>query len=140
MTVENYRLKLQSHHEGEIQNITEKVQETISSKSKIRNGTVLLFVPGATAAMTTIEYEPGLVEDFPAMLDRLAPRNISYAHEERWHDGNGRSHVKASLLGPDLTVPIQNGKLMLGTWQQIVFVELDVRPRNREIIVQLVGE
>ena len=130
---------LQSHHEGEIQDITEKVQ-TLFGNGRIRNGIALLFVPGSTGALTTIEYEPGLLEDFPAMLDRVAPSNISYEHEKRWHDGNGRSHVRASLLGPDLMIPIMNGKLVLGTWQQIVFVELDVRPRTRKIVVQVVGE
>lgn len=119
--------------------ITEKVHKLVE-KGKITNGIVLIFVPGSTGALTTIEYEPGLLQDFPTMLDRIAPRNIEYEHEKRWHDGNGRSHVRASLLGPDLTVPVQNSRLMLGTWQQIVFVELDVRPRDREIIVQFIGE
>jgi secondary thiamine-phosphate synthase enzyme len=132
-------LKLESHHEGEMIDITEKVHKLVE-KGKITNGIVLIFVPGSTGALTTIEYEPGLLQDFPTMLDRIAPRNIEYEHEKRWHDGNGRSHVRASLLGPDLTVPVQNSRLMLGTWQQIVFVELDVRPRDREIIVQFIGE
>ncbi|HZY94102.1 MAG TPA: secondary thiamine-phosphate synthase enzyme YjbQ [Candidatus Bathyarchaeia archaeon] len=139
MTVESYRLKLQTRREGEIENITEKVQALLEN-SKIRIGIAVLFVPGSTAALTTIEYEPGLLHDFPAMLDRIAPSNISYEHEKHWHDGNGHSHVRAALLGPDLTVPIHAGKLVLGTWQQIVFMELDVRPRNREITVQLIGD
>ncbi len=139
MTVESYRLKLQSRHEGEIQNITEKIQSLLEN-SKVRNGVAVLFVPGSTAALTTIEYEPGLLHDFPAMLDRIIPSNTPYEHEEHWHDGNGHSHVKAALLGPDLTVPVQNGKFVLGTWQQIVFLELDVRPRDREIVVQLIGD
>ncbi|HZY94100.1 MAG TPA: secondary thiamine-phosphate synthase enzyme YjbQ [Candidatus Bathyarchaeia archaeon] len=105
----------------------------------MRNGIIVLFLPGSTAALTTIEYEPGLLHDFPAMLDRIAPSNIPYEHENHWHDGNGHSHVRASLLGPDLTIPLQDGKLVLGTWQQIVFIELDIRPRNREIIIQLIG-
>jgi len=99
-----------------------------------------VFVPGSTGALTTIEYEPGLIHDFPAALERIVPRNIRYEHERRWHDGNGHSHVRASILGPSLTVPFTNGKLALGTWQQIVFVELDVRPRTRELVVQIVGE
>jgi secondary thiamine-phosphate synthase enzyme len=139
MTVESYRLKLQTRHEGEIQDITGKVQGLFEN-SKICNGVAFLFVPGSTAALTTIEYEPGLLHDFPAMLGRIAPSNIEYEHEKHWHDGNGHSHVRASLLGPDLTVPVQDGRLVLGTWQQMVFIELDVRPREREIIVQLTGD
>ncbi len=119
--------------------LTDKIQDVVD-KGKPRNGVAFLFVPGSTGSLTTIEYEPGLTVDFPAALDRLAPRNFSYEHEKRWHDGNGHSHVKASLLGPDLAVPFKDRKLLLGTWQQIVFVELDVRPRDRTIIVQLIGE
>src|SRR5713226_1116410 len=139
MTVESHRLKLQSQREGEIQDITGKIQSLLEN-SRVRNGVAFLFVPGSTAALTTIEYEPGLLHDFPAMLDRIAPSNIPYEHEKHWHDENGHSHIRASLLGPDLTVPVQDGKLVLGTWQQIVFIELDVRPRNREIIAQLIGD
>lgn len=119
--------------------VTDRVQGTLDS-AKMAEGVVFLFVPGSTGALTTIEYEPGLISDFPAALERLAPKDAPYEHEKRWHDGNGHSHVRASLLGPDLAVPFQKRKLLLGTWQQIVFVELDVRPRNRTIIVQLIGE
>lgn len=120
-------------------NITEETQEVLN-KAKITDGVAFLFVPGSTGALTTIEYEPGLVLDFPAALDRLVPKNMPYEHEKRWHDGNGHSHVKASLLGPDLAVPFQKKRLLLGTWQQIVFVELDTRPRERTVVVQLIGE
>jgi len=99
-----------------------------------------VFVPGSTAAVTTIEFEPGLAKDFPAMLERVAPVDIDYEHQRAWHDGNGRSHVKASLVGPSLSVPFERGVLTLGTWQQIVFVELDIRPRRREVVVQVMGE
>ena len=109
-------------------------------KAKPTDGVAFLFVPGSTGALTTIEYEPGLISDFPVALERLAPKDLPYEHEKRWHDGNGHSHVRASLLGPDLSVPFQKRKLLLGTWQQIVFVELDVRPRDRTIIVQVIGE
>ncbi len=139
LTVESYRLKLQTKHEGEIQDVTEKIRALLEN-SKIQNGIALLFVPGSTTALTTIEYEPGLLHDFPAMLNRIIPSNIPYMREKHWHDGNGHSHVRAALLGPDLTIPIQGGKLVLGTWQQIAFIELDVCPRNREIIVQLIGD
>jgi secondary thiamine-phosphate synthase enzyme len=138
MPVNAHVLKIQTRHEGELVDITRQVQDIVEA-TNTPSGVAFLFVPGSTAALTTIEYEPGLEKDFPAALERLAPRNISYEHEKSWHDGNGHSHVKAALLGPDLAVPFQNGKLSLGTWQQIVFVELDVRPRDRTLIVQLLS-
>lgn len=106
----------------------------------VQNGAVLLFVIGSTAALTTIEFEPGLAEDFPAALARIAPEDLRYAHEEKWHDDNGHSHVRASLIGPSLTVPMAGGRLLLGTWQQIVLIECDTRPRDRTIVVQIQGE
>jgi secondary thiamine-phosphate synthase enzyme len=139
MTVESHIVRLETKAEGEILDITNKVQ-TIVEKGDIKNGVVFLFVPGSTAALTTIEYEPGLLIDLPSILDRIAPRDGSYEHERRWHDGNGHSHIRASLIGPDLSVPFERKKLMLGTWQQIVFIELDVRPRDRAIIVKSIGE
>jgi len=138
MVVDSHTLSIRTGREGEVVDITGQVQELVK-ESKLSDGVAFLFVPGSTAALTTIEYEPGMVSDFPSALDRLVPRNISYEHEKRWHDGNGHSHVKAALLGPDIAVPFQKRKLMLGTWQQIVFVELDVRPRQRTVIVQLIG-
>ena len=139
MTVESQIVRLATQKEGEILGITDKVQ-TIVENGTIQNGVVFLFVPGSTAALTTIEYEPGLQVDLPAMLERIAPRDGSYEHEKRWHDGNGHSHVRASLIGPDLSVPFERKKLMLGTWQQIVVIEFDVRPRDRTIIVHSIGE
>ena len=139
MTVESQIVRLATQKEGEILDITEKVQ-TIVENGTIQNGVVFLFVPGSTAALTTIEYEPGLLADFPSMLERIVPRNGSYEHERRWHDGNGHSHVRASLIGPDLSVSFERKKLMLGTWQQIVFIEFDVRPRDRAVIVHSIGE
>jgi len=97
-------------------------------------------VGGSTAGITTMEYEPGLIEDLPAAFERLVPRGHHYHHEEAWHDGNGHAHVRASLVGPSLTVPFRKGKLLLGTWQQIVVVDFDNRPRQRDIVVQLTGE
>jgi secondary thiamine-phosphate synthase enzyme len=125
--------------ETDIINITDDVSKIVE-KSGMKNGIGCVFVPGATGAITTIEYEPGLLQDLPKALERLFPKNIEYKHHETWHDGNGHSHVRASVIGPSLAVPIKNGKLILGTWQQIVFVELDVRKRKREIIVQIVGD
>jgi len=139
MTVESQELKFRTHREGEILDITDKTQRVIES-SRMRSGVAVLFVPGSTGAITTIEYEPGLLADLPVALERLAPNDASYEHEKKWHDGNGHSHIRASMIGPDLSVPFRDGKLTLGTWQQIVFLELDVRPRDRTVIVQLVGE
>jgi len=130
---------IKSRDEGDMIDITSEVQAILESTG-VRDGIVTLFVAGSTGALTTIEYEPGLLKDFPAMLERIAPRNINYEHEKMWHDGNGHSHVRASLVGPSLTVPFKDRRLNLGTWQQIVFVELDIRPRTRQIITQIIGE
>ncbi len=139
MTVESQTLRFHTRREGEILDITGQVQALVEA-SRIKDGVASLFVPGSTAALTTIEYEPGLISDMGSMLDRIAPKDASYEHEKRWRDGNGHSHVRASLVGPDLCVPFQDRRLTLGTWQQIVFVELDVRPRERTVVVQLMGE
>ncbi len=139
MKVVQKRISISSRNEGDMIDLTDDVQRALDS-SGVRDGTVTVFVAGATGAITTIEYEPGLLHDFPAMLERLAPKNMYYEHEMRWHDGNGHSHVRASLIGPSLTVPFKDQRLTLGTWQQIVFVELDARSRNREIILQILGE
>ena len=139
MTIQTTVLRIQSEKENSIVDLTRRVSEVVSN-SKISDGIVTIFVKGSTASVTTIENEPGLLRDFPDMLSRIAPKNIKYYHEEMWHDGNGHSHVKASLIGPSLTVPFRDRVLCLGTWQQIVFVELDTRGRNREIILQIIGE
>ena len=130
------KIKLPETHENEMIDITKQVQQIVS-KSKTKEGIVTVFVSGSTGALTTIEYEPGLLEDFPKMLERIAPTNMAYKHVLQWHDGNGHSHVKASLLGPSITIPFENGKLCLGEWQQIIFIELDIKPRHREIIIQI---
>ena len=139
MTVESQELRFRTHREGEILDITDRTQRVIES-SRMMNGVAVLFVPGSTGAITTIEYEPGLLADLPVALERLAPNDASYEHEKKWHDGNGHSHIRASMIGPNLSVPFRDKKLTLGTWQQIVFLELNVRPRDRTVIVQLVGE
>ena len=139
MTVDSQALKFRTCREGEILDITDKIRRIVKS-SKLKNGVATLFVPGSTGALTTIEYEPGLLTDFPLALERLAPKDAPYEHENRWHDGNGHSHIRASMIGPDLSVPFLDKKLALGTWQQIVFLELDVRPRERTVVVQLIGE
>jgi len=139
MTVATKIIQIRSKGETDIINITEQVSAAIK-ESNIENGIVTVFVSGSTAAVTTIEYEPGLVYDFPEMLSRVAPKGIQYKHDNTWHDGNGHSHVRASLIGPSLTVPVVDGKMSLGTWQQLVLLELDTRSRNRNIILQLIGE
>ena len=139
MPVESHTLTIRTRKEGEMVNITDRVQEVVD-KTPLTNGVAFIFVPGSTGALTTIEYEPGLVADFPAALERMVPKGVPYEHERRWHDGNGHSHVRAALIGPDLAVPFQKRRLVLGTWQQIVFVELDVRPRDRTVFIQLIGD
>src|ERR671917_2513484 len=128
-----------SNGENEMTDITRQTAEAINS-SKLQDGVVVIFVSGSTAAVTTIEYEPGLKKDFPKLLARIAPSEIEYEHDKTWHDGNGHSHVRASLIGPSLTVPFNNKGLMLGTWQQIVLLEMDTRPRERKIVLQIIGE
>ena len=139
MAVETHEIRLHTEREEEVFDITGDVQEALSA-SKMRHGIACVFNPGSTGAITTIEYEPGLVEDLPAAMNRLFPRDITYEHEKRWHDGNGHSHVRASVVGPSLSLPFTDGRLVLGTWQQIVFVEFDNKPHRRRLIVQLVGE
>ena len=139
MVVETQIIKIKSEKENDMIDLTERVSEIIL-KSEISNGIITIFVGGSTGSITTIEYEPGLIKDFPDMLSRIAPKNIGYNHEEMWHDGNGHSHVKASLIGPSITIPIINNKLYLGNWQQIVFVEFDVRNRTRNLVLQIIGE
>lgn len=132
------RISLRTKGEADMVNITDQLARSVRD-SKLKDGVATVFVPGSTGALTTVEYEPGLLQDFPDMLDRVAPRDIEYEHEKRWHDGNGHSHVRASLIGPSLTVPFEEGRLTLGTWQQIVFIELDTRSRSRQLIVQVIG-
>jgi secondary thiamine-phosphate synthase enzyme len=138
MSVETKELHFDTQGEVEIINITEKVNGNLR-ESEIEDGIVTVFVPGATGAITTIEYEPGLLQDLPTALERLFPKGMRYEHEYRWHDGNGHSHVRASFLGPSLTVPFRAKKLMLGTWQQVIFIELDNKRRSRRIILQIIG-
>ena len=139
MTVSTKLIKIHSKGENDMIDLTEEISSFVK-KSGISNGTITVFVSGSTGSVTTIEYEPGLIKDFPEMLDRIAPRNLDYGHEQMWHDGNGHSHVKASLMGPSLTIPFIEGELCLGTWQQIVFLELDTRSRTRNLISQIIGE
>jgi secondary thiamine-phosphate synthase enzyme len=132
-------LSVETKAEDDIVDITGDVALAVS-ESKLRNGVVTVFVSGSTGALTTIEYEPGLLVDLTSALERLAPKELAYEHHKQWHDGNGHSHVRASLIGPSLSVPFVNGTLTLGTWQQLVFLELDVRSRRRSLVLQILGE
>lgn len=125
--------------QGDTCDVTERVAAAVAG-SGVTSGLVTVFAAGSTAAVTTIEYEPGAVSDFDGLMEELAPRGADYRHHLRWGDDNGSSHVRAALLGPSLTVPFTGGRLALGTWQQIVLIECDTRPRKREIVVQILGE
>jgi len=139
MSVYHDELTIHTQREGEIIDLTNDVEKLVY-RSHIQDGLACIFVPGSTGAVTTMEYEPGLLKDIPRALERLAPKNMPYDHHETWHDDNGRSHVRASILGPSLTVPVHDGHLIHGTWQQLVFIELDTQPRTRKLVVHIIGE
>ena len=139
MSVHHHEIHIPTRGDGEMHDLTEEVGALVGT-TDVSNGMVLVFVPGSTAGVTTIEYEPGLLQDFPAAMERFAPRDVDYAHDRTWHDGNGHAHVRASVLGPSLTVPIVNGKLALGTWQQITLIDFDNRARRRRVVVTIMGE
>ncbi len=139
MKVYQGEIELETKGENDMIDLTDEVQRVVK-ESGIKEGIACIFVPGSTGAITTIEYEPGLMKDMPRALERIAPKNEYYHHHETWHDYNGHSHVRASIIGPSLTVPITDGKIVHGTWQQIVFIEMDVRSRHRRILVKVLGE
>jgi secondary thiamine-phosphate synthase enzyme len=139
MAVSATTVQIKSRGENDIIDITERASKAVK-ESQAENGIVTVFVVGSTAAITTIEYEPGLKSDFPDTLSRIAPKGIQYRHDNTWHDGNGHSHVRASLIGPSLTIPIIEGNLALGRWQQIVLIEMDITPRDRKVVMQVIGE
>lgn len=137
--VETKTIQLNTQGRGAVRDITEQVAGAVANTALVA-GTATVFSPSATSALTTIEYEPGCVSDLQRLFDEIVPPDRHYAHNARWGDGNGHSHVRAALLGPSLAVPFTAGRLLLGTWQQIVFVDFDNRPRQRELIVQVMGE
>jgi secondary thiamine-phosphate synthase enzyme len=124
---------------GEVVDITDQVARKVAD-SELTDGTITIFSPSATSSLTTIEYESGAVTDLQALFERLVPQNAEYRHNLRWGDGNGHSHARAALFGPSLTVPFVNQRLTLGTWQQIVFLDFDVRPHDRKLVLQIIGE
>jgi len=133
------KISLQSKGNCDIIDITPQVEKQVV-EANINSGTATVFVTGSTAGVTAIEFEPGLISDFKAMWERNVPQNIPYDHDRRWGDGNGYSHIRASLLGSSLVVPFNDKRLTLGTWQQIILVDFDNRPRSREIVLQIIGE
>lgn len=132
-------ISIKTNGNCDVMDITERISREVSSSS-IKNGTATIFITGSTAGITTIEYEGRLVNDFKNMWDRVIPQNIPYEHDKTWGDGNGHSHIRASLIGASLSIPFTDKKLLLGTWQQVVVVDFDNRPRAREIVIQLLGE
>jgi secondary thiamine-phosphate synthase enzyme len=132
-------ITLNTRGECDIIDITPDIEQEVS-KAVMAKGVVTIFVAGSTAGLTTIEFESGVLADLQGMWERIVPKDITYAHDRRWGDGNGYSHVRASLLGASLTVPFSNKRLMVGTWQQIVLVDFDNRPRSRQVILQIMGE
>lgn len=139
MSTKTSKYTFKTSGDGTIVNLTEEI-ELLVEKNDIGRGLVNVFVPGSTGAVTTIEYEPGLAKDMPEMFERLIPSNRSYHHDMTWGDANGFSHLRASLIGPSLTIPVAEGRLQLGTWQQVVFLEFDNRPRQRTVIITIMSD
>ena len=136
---ESQELTLETRGDGDVHDLTAGVVRVVA-RSGVKTGLVVVAVVGSTAGITTIEYEPGLVADLRKAFDRVAPAGVAYAHDQRWGDGNGYAHVRASMLGPSVTLPVVDGKAVLGTWQQVVLVDFDTRPRTRRVVVQVLGE
>lgn len=139
MKVISDSINVQTQGFNDMFDVTGDVARSLEANG-LQNGTVTIFVPGATGGLTTIEFESGLATDFAELMEKIIPQNASYHHDARWGDGNGFSHVRASLLGPSLTVPFVDGRMTLGTWQQVVFVDFDNRPRSRSLVLQFMGE
>ncbi len=139
MTVQTQSISLNTKGNADMQDITPQVSASIA-KSGLKNGIATIFCPSSTSALTTVEFESGCLSDLRRLFDEILPANREYAHNTRWGDGNGHSHARAALLGASLTVPFVNGSLTLGTWQQIIHVDFDTRPRPRELVVQIIGE
>lgn len=139
MELETHSISISTKGNCDIIDITSEV-ESLIRKNKFSEGNVLIFAGGSTAGLTTIEYEPGLIKDYPKFFERIAPESIDYDHDNTWHDGNGHSHIRAAIQGASLTIPFSEGRLLLGHWQQIVFIDFDNRPRKREVVVQITGK
>ena len=136
MPVQNNQIFVRTTGKTDIVDLTPQISREVKESSVV-NGAVTVFVPGSTAAITTIEFESGVINDLRKAIDRMAPEDVYYEHNERWGDGNGYAHVRAAMIGPSLHIPIVEGKMTLGTWQQIVLLDFDNRPRSRRIVVQI---
>ena len=139
MAVHSDSIEVSTKGHSDVVNITEQLTEAVH-RAGVWDGIATVFVPGSTASVSTIEFEPGAVEDVGLVLDKLAPEDGTYAHHQRWGDDNGSSHVRACLMGPSITVPFVNGKLTLGKWQQVVLLDFDTQPRERKLVVLIIGE
>jgi len=139
MSVKTFSISLNTSGDAETNDITDAIVDVVS-KSGLKAGTVTVFCPSSTSALTTIEYESGAVSDLKRLFEEIIPQNREYAHNARWHDGNGHSHIRAALLGPSLTIPFVEGQLTLGTWQQVIYIDFDNKPRRRELVLQIIGE
>lgn len=139
ITIKIKHLKLETKGCDQVVDLTAEVKKVLAD-SKVKDGLATVFVPGSTASVTTIEYEPGLITDIKELGERLAPSNKKYAHDDTWGDGNGYSHLRAATIGPSLSIPIEKGQMTLGTWQQVVLIDHDVRARSREVIIQVIGD
>lgn len=139
MEIINNKLIIDTQGNPDLIDITEKIKDALET-SGLKNGNLTVFVVGSTAGITTLEYEPGLIKDTQELFEKLIPKNKHYAHDQTWGDANGFSHLRAALQGPSLNIPFDNGKLVLGIWQQVVLTEFDNRPRQRQVILQIIGE
>ena len=139
MSVETRYIEVSTQGDGTIVDLTPHLRQMLMQTSVV-DGTATVFVPGSTAGITTVEYESGLLKDIPQLMEQLIPSGKTYQHDETWHDGNGFSHLRAALIGPDITVPFAEKTPLLGTWQQVVLLDFDNRPRQRRIVVQIMGE
>lgn len=137
--IETFEFLIATSGEGDIQNITEQIK-LLMKKSQLKEGFVLIFALSSTSSLAIMEWEDGLISDLRSMMKRIAPKELEYQHEKAWHDGNGHSHMRATLLGASLSIPLSKDELMLGMWQQIILAEFDIRPRKRKIVVQVHGE
>lgn len=139
MKISTNKLALQTKGPGDLIDITDKIVELLKT-AKLKNGHAIIFHIGSTAAITTFEYEPGMIKDMQDLYEKIVPSDQHYHHDDTWGDANGSSHLRAALQGPSLTIPFEDGKLLLGTWQQVVLAEFDNKPRNRQVVVQIIGE
>ncbi len=139
MDIQTKTIELSTKGNTDIHDLTPHIRSLLK-ESGMQEGQATVFVPGATAGISVVEYEPGLLQDIPAMLEKIAPSGVDYKHNQTWHDGNGHSHLRATLIKPSLTIPFVNQSLTLGTWQQVILLDFDNRPRHREVVVQLLGK